>query len=163
MGRPGRDRGPRDHDTHRTASSRREGRGARRWLARVHAARPGRAVLPPGRGRVLHRLRGGGHAGRPPGRGDRAGVLGADRIGRGTPAGLPDTGWDAAIILGRIARFAGYGGDALCGLEVTIRPDMRSSGLGAEMLRRFHAIGRSRACATSSRRCDHPARRPYPK
>ena len=32
------------------------------------------------------------------------------------PAGLPDTGWDAAIVLGRIARCAGYGGDALCGL-----------------------------------------------
>lgn len=60
------------------------------------------------------------------------------------PAGLPDTGWDAAIVLGRMARFAGYGGDALCGLEVTIRPDMRSSGLGAEMLRWFHAIARSK-------------------
>ncbi|MDG4810903.1 N-acetyltransferase [Micromonospora sp. WMMD1120] len=60
------------------------------------------------------------------------------------PAGLPDTGWDAAIILGRIARFAGYGGDALCGLEVNIRPDMRSSGLGAEILRRFHAIARAK-------------------
>ncbi|MBB5802966.1 GNAT superfamily N-acetyltransferase [Saccharothrix ecbatanensis] len=60
------------------------------------------------------------------------------------PAGLPDTGWDAAITLARIARFAGYGGDALCGLEVTIRPDMRSSGLGAEMLRRFRVIARSK-------------------
>ena len=51
-----------------------------------------------------------------------------------TPEALPDTGWDGAIRIGHLTRLAGYKGDALCGLEVVVRPDLRKAGLGTRML-----------------------------
>jgi hypothetical protein len=43
-----------------------------------------------------------------------------------------------------VTRLAGYGGDALCGLEVMVRNDYRAYGLGAEMLKGILDLARRR-------------------
>ncbi|WEO95423.1 N-acetyltransferase [Streptomyces sp. FXJ1.172] len=56
------------------------------------------------------------------------------------PAGLPDTGWDGAVRQAHLARLAGYKGDAVCGLEVMVREELRGGGVGTEMLRAMHRL-----------------------
>jgi GNAT superfamily N-acetyltransferase len=72
------------------------------------------------------------------------------------PAGLPDTGWDGAIRQAYLTKLAGYRGDAVCGLEVTIRPELRSVGLGSQMLRALY----ERAKAKGFRHFVAPVRPP---
>ncbi|MEV6766568.1 N-acetyltransferase [Streptomyces sp. NPDC051105] len=60
------------------------------------------------------------------------------------PKGLPDTGWDGAVRQAHLARLAGYKGDAVCGLEVMVRQELRRAGLGTEMLRAMHRLAAAR-------------------
>ncbi|XCM33354.1 GNAT family N-acetyltransferase [Streptomyces parvus] len=60
------------------------------------------------------------------------------------PDGLPDTGWDGMVRQAHLTRLAGYRGDAVCGLEIMVRPELRGSGLGTRMLREAHANARDK-------------------
>ncbi|MFY4721402.1 GNAT family N-acetyltransferase [Streptomyces sp. LaBMicrA B280] len=60
------------------------------------------------------------------------------------PKGLPDSGWDGAVRQAHLARLAGYKGDALCGLEVVVRPGLRGTGIGTQMLRAMHQLAETR-------------------
>jgi GNAT superfamily N-acetyltransferase len=60
------------------------------------------------------------------------------------PDGLPDTGWDGAVRQAHLTRLAGYKGDAVCGLEVLVRQELRGAGLGTKMLRAMHRLATER-------------------
>lgn len=60
------------------------------------------------------------------------------------PAGLPNNGWDGALQRAHLTRLAGYEGDALCGLEVMVRHDLRAYRLGSAMLKALLALARDR-------------------
>ncbi len=48
---------------------------------------------------------------------------------------LPDEGWDGAIMQAALDRLAGRRGNLVSALEISIRPDLRGTGLSAVMLR----------------------------
>jgi GNAT superfamily N-acetyltransferase len=57
----------------------------------------------------------------------------------GVPAGLPPGGYDDVLLGGARDRLAGRTGNVAAALEVTVRPDVRGTGLSGLMLRELRA------------------------